>query len=778
MNRAATSRRVIIMRGFMRRSCTLRLTGRWLGLNSLSVGLSCGLSFGLPLIAHAAEQACPDQLAAQRNAAAATEAPTPKDAPIQIEGDAVDASTKANGVLHLKGDVVVRQGNREIKAQDVQYEAKDNSLKAEGGVEYEDPIAHVTGGGGNYSETGGANFRDAQFELRQRAAHGAAETMQMTPEGVINLDNVTFTTCPRDDSAWQLRADSLSLDTRTRIGTGKGTRVDFKGVPIMYLPWMSFPLGTERKSGFLFPTIGHSTRGGMQFSVPWYWNIAPNADLTLEPLYYSRRGVDFAGDTRFLSEHSKSSLEFSYLPNDNVTHGDRNRFKLENVTQLPYDVRFLVDAETVSDSSYFEDFAQGPEGTSVAFVQRLGGFRYRDEHWNMSAEFQQFQTIDRDLADVDRPYARLPRIAVGADFGWGPEERLRYGFDSEIVNFNRSIRDPSVANVIGWRLDATPAVSLDFGSPSMFVRPGIAYRFTSYSLDNAAPGQRTSPSRSLPIASLDAGMVFERDSGSRGQRRLTLEPRLLYLNVPYRAQDDLPLFDTGVPDLNLVELFRTNRYVGADRVSDADQVSLGVTSRLFDAKNGAQFLAVTLGQTYYFTQPRVRLPDEPVRDSNTSDFVGQVALTAYKNWNADFGIQWNPAESRSERAQANIQFKPAGQQVINVGYRFQRDRLDQYEVSSAWPIGQKWNAFARYVYSMKDDKALERFAGVEYQSCCWRMRLVGRKFVSSRTGGQDTGVYLQLELTGLASVGSAADAFLAGAIRGYERPDSRPDIKR
>jgi LPS-assembly protein len=754
------------MRGFMRRSCTLRFQSTWLGL--------IGLSLGLPLIAHAEEpQACPDLLAAQRNASAAAEAPTPSDdAPIQIEGDDVDASTRADGAMHLKGDVVVRQGNRQIKAQDVQYEAKDNSLKVEGNVEFEDPIVRATGGGGNYSATGGANFRDAQFELRQRAAHGAAETMQMTPEGIINLDHVTFTTCPRNDSAWQLRADSLSLDTRTRVGTGKGTRVDFQGVPILYLPWMSFPLGSERKTGFLFPTIGHSTRGGVQFALPWYWNIAPNADLTLEPMFYARRGLDFIGDTRLLSQRSRTSLEFSYLPNDNVTHSDRNRFKLENVTQLPYDIRFVADAETVSDSRYFEDFAQGPEGTSVAFLQRLGGFRYRDEHWNMSAQFQQFQTIERDLAEVDRPYARLPRIAVDADYGWGPEQRLRYGFNSEIVNFNRD------TGVSGWRMDATPGVSLDFSSPSMFVRPGIAYRFTSYALDGTAPGQRTSPSRSLPIASLDAGMVFERDSGSRGQRRLTLEPRLLYLNVPYRAQDDLPLFDTGVPDLNLVELFRTNRYVGADRVSDADQVSLGVTSRLFDARNGTQFLAMTLGQTYYFKQPRVRLPDEPLRNSDTSDFVGQVALTAYNNWNADFGIQWNPQESRSERAQANVQFKPAGQQLINLGYRFQRDRLDQYEVSSAWPVGQRWNAFARYVYSVRDNKSLERFAGVEYQSCCWRTRLVGRKFVSSRTGAQDTGVYLQLELTGLASVGSAADAFLAGAIRGYERPDARPDIKR
>ncbi len=419
----------------------------------------------------------------------------------------------------------VRQGNREIRAEDVEYREEDNALKVEGNVEFADPLVHATGGGGSYSATEGAQFRDAEFELRERAARGKAQNMQMTPDGLIKLESVSFTTCPRDDAAWQLRADSIDLDTRTRIGTGRGTRVDFKGVPIMYLPWMSFPLGNERKSGFLFPTLGNSTRGGVQFAVPYYWNIAPNADLTFEPMYYSRRGLDLNGETRLLSEHTNTKLEFSYLPNDSVMNRDRDRFYLQNVSKLPGEVRFFIDAETVSDSKYFEDFAQGPEGTSIPFVQRLGGFRYRDEHWRASAEFQQFQTIDQNLAEIDRPYARLPRIVVGADYGWGPEERLRYGFDSEVVNFDRDI------GVTGWRLDATPAASLDFGGPGLFIRPGVAFRYTEYSLENQAPGADKTLSRSLPITSLDAGMIFEKDSGSRAQRG---HPRAT-LAVPPRA---------------------------------------------------------------------------------------------------------------------------------------------------------------------------------------------------------------------------------------------------
>jgi LPS-assembly protein len=673
----------------------------------------------------------------------------------------------------LQGNVVVQQGDREIKAENAEYNQNENAFKVEGDVDYNDPVVHVTGGGGNYSATEGANFRDAEFELHERSARGAAAQMQLSPEGLISLNAVKFTTCPVDDTAWQLQADSITLDTRTRIGTGRGTRVDFKGVPIMYLPWMSFPLGSERKSGFLFPTLGHSQRGGVQLAVPFYWNIAPNADATLEPTEYSRRGIDLASEFRLLTESTLSKLEVNYLPNDSITHSDRNRFKLENVSKLPGDLRFFIDAESVSDSKYFEDFAQGPEGTSVAFLERLAGLSYRTEHWQLSAEAQQFQTIDQELADTDRPYARLPRLFAGADYGWGPEDRVRYGFDSEIVNFDRE------DSVHGWRLDAMPAASLNFESPGFFVRPGVAWRYTQYQLEDTPPNTRSSPSRSLPIFSFDTGMMFERDSGSHAQRRQTLEPRLLYLRVPFREQDDLPLFDTGLPDLNLIQLFRTNRYVGADRVSDANQVSLGVTSRLFDARSGAQFLSATIGQTYYLQNPRVHLPDEPVRGSGTSDFVAELAVTAYKHWNADFGIQWNPEESRSERAEALLQFKPADQQVINVGYRFQRDLLDQVEVSAAWPVARQWSAFGRYVYSLKDPArpkgtALEQLAGVEYSSCCWRLRVLGRKFVSTRTGEQDSGIYVQLELTGLASVGSAADAFLSGAIRGYSRPGTKP----
>jgi LPS-assembly protein len=685
-------------------------------------------------------------------------APAPTDDRIQIDAD--EGTMNLSGTSILSGRVVVTQGDKVIHADHVEYDGPNQHLKFEGGVVFSDPTLVVRGNSGTYSPTLGASFEGAQFELPERNARGAARNMQVDAEGKVTLEDVSFSTCPADDVAWQMESKRIVLDTKQRNGTGRGTKVEFKDIPIVYLPWMTFPIGPQRKSGFLFPNIGASSRSGAELEVPYYWNIRPNIDFTAEPTYYAKRGIDLAGELRYLSFRNQGSLQFNYLPSDQLDGGNRSRVELKHVTELPGDWRFRIDATDVSDSDYFEDFAQGPEGTSIAFVERIAEITYRDEHLNVRGQLQQFQTIDNDLADEDRPYARTPRILASGDWGLGLGA-IDYGFDSEFVNFDRDV------GVTGWRLDVAPRVGFDWSAPGFFVRPSVGYRYTQYSLDHQAPGLDDSPSRSLPFATLDAGLVFEKTSGSRNQRRITLEPRALYLYTPYRDQTNLPLFDTGLPDLNLVELFRTNRYVGADRVNDANQVSFGLTSRLFNANTGAQYLAVSFGQSYYFEKPRVVLPDETPSTRDTSDFIAQVSLSAYKNWNVDAGIQWNPEDQQSERSQVRLQYRPDGDHVLNLAYRSQRDRLEQADVSGAWPIGRKWNAFGRVVYSLRDDATLERSAGFEYKACCWRIRAVARKFISSRTGEQDTSIYLQLELNGLASVGTPADAFLERTIRGY-----------
>ncbi len=756
--------------------------------------------------ARADEPPCPSQTlaptapaAAHAPAAAATPGSTPARAQrgvgnIEITSDGAKVGVDGKGAL--TGNVVVRQGDVELRANEMQIDKPNQFVKSDGRIEYSDPLVHVTGTGGSYSAAKGAEFQSAQFDLKQRAARGAAAQLQLTPDGVLHLKGVTFTACPPAHQAWDLRADSITLDTRNQLGTGRDARVDFLGVPLLYLPWVSFPLSSERKSGFLFPSIGNTSTSGLQLAVPYYWNIAPDADFTFQPVEYSKRGPDLGGDLRFLTADQHGELQWNYLPDDTVFHGSRSRVQLDDVVELPAAFRLTLDAQNVSDDLYFQDFSQTPAGTSTSFLDRSATLSYRDQHWSVDAQAQQYQTIDTTLLVDERPYERVPRLAVSSDYTlFGI---LHYGFESEVVNFQHT---PSAALLpplpTGWREDLSPTLSLDLTGAGYFFRPAFAWRATYYQLDDTLPGASRSPSRALPIASVDTGLVFERDSGARDQRTLTLEPRILYLDVPYRDQNALPVFDTGLPDLNPVELFRTNRYVGADRVSDADQLSVGITSRLLDSLSGQQFLAATFGQSYYFETPRVTLPGETPATGKHSDLVAQLALTAFQDWSADAGVQWDPQNQGSERTQVNLQYKPASDSVINLGYRYERfvqlpefvqgvelpctpsleasgiatgcdsQGFDQVDASAAWPIRHSWSVFAREVYDLRNHEELERFGGFEYRACCWRLRLGARRYVSSFTGARDTGIWLQLELAGLAGVGSASDTSLTEEIRGY-----------
>lgn len=678
--------------------------------------------------------------------------------PVEVSSDS--AQIGVDGAALLSGRVELRQGERRLEAEEVRYDRASGQFSVRGTLTYTDGSITARGDTGRYEAASGASLEDAEFDLPERPARGAAERMQIGTDGRVRLSEVWFSTCPDASPDWRIRARSIELDTRTRNGTGRNAAVEFLGVPILYLPYISFPLGEQRKSGFLVPDAGFSSRSGVELAVPYYFNLAPNYDLLVEPRFYEKRGLDAGATFRYLTRTNRGEIRANLLPGDMVRDTDRHWLRLRHRTELPAGWRLDLDAADVSDAEYFEDFAAGADGTSTAFLQRVARLSYRDEHWRVRGEFQQFQTIDRALQPIDRPYAQVPRIAVRGEGRRDAGLPLSYSLDAEVVNFERD------TGITGWRTDATSRIALDFGSPAYYLRPAAGVRYTRYALDSVASGATTSPSRSLPFAALDAGLLLERPAVDGRVQRITLEPRLLYLWTPYRDQDDLPVFDTRVPDLNFVQLFRGERYVGADRVSDANQVSLGVTSRFYDGASGRQLLAATIGQTLHLEAPRVRLPDEP-RIGSKSDLVAQLAVTRWQNFNVNLGVQWNPQQSRSERRQVRIQYRPQGDRALNLAYRFQDQRLEQTELSGAWPVTRRWSAFGRLVYDLQERSTLEQFGGVEYGACCWRLRLVGRRFVSSRTGERDSGIYLQLELNGLASVGSSADTFLEEAIRGY-----------
>ncbi len=465
-------------------------------------GLACAvICWALAAAAHADTPfSCPAPRAAVRQKT------QPVREPNFVAGGVVDfsydhATWGLNGNGTMSGHVTVRQGQRVIQTDDAEYASADNDVRAKGKVDYEDPLIHLTGSDGRYSTTGGASFKDAQFELLQRDGHGSASLVDLTPGGILRLQDVHFSTCPLTEEVWEVRAGSLTLDSGQHTGVARDASVDFKGVPILYLPWLSFPLDDERKSGFLFPSVGTNSRSGFEVSSPWYWNIAPNEDLLLTPTYYTRRGIDIGGDARYMTDNQHGELVWHFLPYDAQAAGEgldnheRSYVHLTQTTELPDGFRLQIDAAECRRLTVFPGLRPGPRGhqrplTSSArrrcrIVIRTGACRPR------CSSTRPIDAIEKVLDPTERPYARLPQIVADSDFVVGPAGLLHYGFDSEVVNFDRGI------GITGWRMDLRPDATLHFEGPGYFVRPGIAYEFTQYSLDNTALGQ---PGQSPPLA--------------------------------------------------------------------------------------------------------------------------------------------------------------------------------------------------------------------------------------------------------------------------------------
>ncbi|MFZ2508682.1 MAG: LPS assembly protein LptD [Steroidobacteraceae bacterium] len=681
--------------------------------------------------------------------------------PIEVTSGSVEVTRQ--GDARLSDGVAVRQGNRRLNAQSATYDSISRRFTVAGEVEYRAPDLHLKGSGGTWGADGGGQFSGTEFELPARPARGTAAELGMTPAGDLKMRDVSFTACPAGNNDWFLRASSIDIDQRRQQGVGRNVRVELKGVPILYAPAISFPVGDARKSGFLFPSLGTSDKSGFEFGAPYYFNLAPHRDITVTPQLLSRRGLGLEGQFRYLTERSNGRLGTRFLPSDDLAGRDRSLNSLWHRTDFTDRLRLTASFEHASDSRYFEDFGLGPDGTSVTFLDRYLSLAWLGRGWRLDGRAQDFQTIDLSVDPLERPYSRLPQIAFTGAWPLSAGG-LSSSLDAEATWFERD------AGTTGLRVDLMPRVAWTLRGQGYHLEPSAAYRLTSYRLSNTVPGADDAPDRRAPILSLDAGLAFEREANRRRRLMQTLEPRLRYTWIPFRDQSELPVFDTALPDLDFVQLFRTNRYVGADRLGDANELAVGVTSRLVHADSGQQFLSATIGQRFYFERPRVLLPGELVETRDASNLVGEIEMTAYRNWSASIAAEWDYDASNTLLTQASIQYRPQRDTVVNVGYRYRQGLLEQWDASAAWRVSPNWQVFVRQVYSLRDRTSIDRFAGFEYGSCCWRVRLIGRHYVSNRTGESDTMVMLQLELKGLSSVGSSDDAFLRRGIRGYS-PD-------
>ena len=682
---------------------------------------------------------------------------------IELEAGSIRMNLEETGDASMTGGVLVRYGDRAVGADAAFYRATNRLLRVDGNVRYEDAQTLIGSEAAEFDyNSGHVSFEGAEFAIPEGHSRGSAGLLMVDELGALRLDDVSYTTCPPGKNDWLLSAGKIRLNTPEGYGEARNVSLRFKGLPILYTPYLSFPIGDTRKSGILTPGVGNTSRSGTDISLPIYWNIAPNYDALLTPRLLTERGFQLNTRFRYMTPRNSGTVGFEFLPNDDLLDEDRQLFSLRHRTLLDNGWRIQVNGRDASDSRYFEDLGGSLSSASTTHLDRSIRFDYLGDTWAMLAQFQDYQTIDPTIAAENQPYQRLPQLVAR---GYWPDQwlGLNYRFDSELVYFQRDV------GVTGWRFDSMPQAEIPWGNAGWFIKPGVALEHTRYGLSNDATLSEDRPSRTLPIASLDAGIVLERTiSESRGWLH-TIEPRVLYVHIPHREQSALPVFDTIQPDLNLIQLYRKNRFVGIDRIGDADQLSIGVTSRVLESRSGKELLSATIGQARYLSLRGVSLPGEQEYLETSSDYIAELDLHLYDNWNLGAGHQWSSGRSSTTQSQLRLQYRPERNKIINLEYRYRRGSLEQGDVSWSWPLAERWTFVGRYNYSLRDETTLEQFFGLEYESCCWGFRLVSRRHISARDGTADTAIAFQLVLKGMTSVGDPADRLLERGILGYSR---------
>ncbi|GJL83735.1 MAG: hypothetical protein DHS20C01_33690 [marine bacterium B5-7] len=583
---------------------------------------------------------------------------------------------------------------------------------------------------------------------------GEAEKIFFEGSNRQRLVRARMTTCPIGKESVYIKAREVTLDHATGVGVGKGMSVRFFHVPIFYFPRMSFPINDERKTGFLFPSIGTSDTSGAIVEVPYYINIAPEMDATINMRYLSDRGVQVMGEYRYLGEEYDGIFRAAYLPGDDIYGDDRYALSYDHRHRFGEDKRWdaNVDVETVSDTEYLDDFANDVNLSSASFLSQRAEVRYSGEIVRFGASVLDYESVDSALDENFQPYERLPRLTLNASSPRRRDAMLEYGVDSELVNFSH----PG-DRVDGVRLDATPWVSLPIDAVYGYVTPKLSVRHTTYNLDNVLPGTEDNPNRTVPIFSVDSGIVFERDTSWNGRPHYqTLEPRLYYVYAPEKDQDDIPLFDTGGGNLsNISNFFRDNRFFGADRVGDENRLTVGVTSRLIDTDNGRQRMEAEIAQIFYFSDRIVQLtPGEAPDTESTSNLLAQIRANLTPRWEVGSSVEYNYEDSEVEVFRVDTQYVDGDRRRFGASYWDFNNSSEQLDLSLNWPIASKWQFGMATLYDIKESENLATSASITYDACCWAWRISGEQR-RHRNTQDETSVFLTLELKDLGRFSSS-----------------------
>ncbi|MBC7489427.1 MAG: LPS-assembly protein LptD [Glaciimonas sp.] len=684
-------------------------------------------------------------------------------------------------VLKLDNNVELTRGQTEVKADKATYRIIENEVEAHGCIRMNRYGSQYTGNDLQLNMDSGAGFlTKPTYKFGINGGHGVAERYDFEDEDHAKAIAGTYTTCPGTKPEWYIKSSIIDIDTGIDEGVARKGVLYFKSVPILASPNMSFPLSGDRQSGFLPPTIGATSKGGFEFSVPYYFNIAPNRDLTLTPNVITRRGLQLGAEGRYLGDDYNGVTRLEYLPDDALTKSNQYAIESTHTQILGSGFGMSWNVNYASDNKYPDDFSRSTTQSAQRLLNRELDLTYDGAYGSVTAlasRYQVLQDFDANSSPlISRPYDRLPQvtyIVTRQDVGG-----FDWAMNAQYTRFKNSTYDVPISVQLpgeGDRIYINPQISYPIIGASYFLTPKLQFDVTSYSLTNVVPGSAKSFSRALPTFSLDAGLIFERNAKLFGNALTqTLEPRFFYVRTPHKDQNNYPLFETGVSDFNFAQIFTENSFAGHDRISDANQLTTAVTLRFIE-ESGIERLRLVIGQRFYFTPPILSLDSSVVK--SRSDLLlaagGQLSRTV----GTDSNIQYSQSKSQLVRADYSVRWQPAPKQVFNLSYRLDRtpstvvlnnnEILKQVDLSAQWPIVKRWYGVGRINYSLQDRKVAKGLLGLEYKADCWVFRVVAQQTPTS-TAKAISALFFQLELNGLTKLGSNPLQALRSSIPGYQ----------
>jgi LPS-assembly protein len=713
--------------------------------------------------------------------------------PIIVRADEVRGRPDLETVA--EGNAEFRRGGVVIRADRLSYQQAEDLARATGNV-------RITQDGNTYSgpelalhvQAFEGYFLQPVYFFSQLGAGGHAERVDFLDQSRARLYGATYSSCRPDGTgtpAWVLSTDRVKLDFDANEGVAEGAVLRFYDVPILAAPVLSFPLTDARKSGWLPPSINLDSKSGLEVQVPYYWNIAPQRDATFTPAIITRRGLGLDSEFRYLEPDYHGRIDYNLLPEDRLVGHSRHRLDFEHMGSARYDIAYQAHVLRVSDDAYWKDFPRDIASLTPRLLPTdLRASRdfalARGGDWTTYARVEQWQVLqDPDpAARIETPYERSPQLGLrllatrGAGFEWGLE--------AEYNRFTLPGANLDPTRLTGSRLHAIGSLARPFVSPGWTLTPRISFNAADYSLDAPLAGGRTNASRVIPTVSVDSAWVLERDARWFGRDlRQTLEPRLLYVNTPFRDQTNLPNFDAAGRDFNFESIYTDNAFSGIDRVSDAHQVTAGVTTRLIEPASGAELLRLGAAQRFLLRDQRIT-PEGPPLTRRFSDLLLLGSTSLVPKWTLDASLQYSPDIDRTVRSILGARYSPGPFRTVSATYRYTRDSSEQLELGWQWPIYNQaversrlaapsrggascagtWYSVGRVNYSMRDTRITDSIVGFEYDAGCWIGRIVAER-LSTGFSDATTRLLLQLELVGLSRLGSNPLQVLKDNIPGY-----------